>query len=190
MYKKVIIQSIGISSIFFYAVCWFVDQPTHTIWYIGIGLPWLSLLISILLSFAMNKDLSWAYCYFVSTLFFVCFASIIKSELLSQIPYLAACVCVIAYVFISNIVEKYRINKDKLDKLHEQNEIQKYHVLSLKSELADIKNNITELLIDQAKYQDSTDEATLLCHNSVLYKFCKELKDQLHKYEKMDNDLY
>lgn len=40
-------KTVGIIAVIFYILCWFADQPTRTLYYIGIALPWLSLILSI-----------------------------------------------------------------------------------------------------------------------------------------------
>ena len=69
--KIIILFFVGLA-LFFYAVSWSVNEYGKTAWYIGIGLPWLSLfsriLISLLCDFMFKIDsafdkIGWGYSY-------------------------------------------------------------------------------------------------------------------------------
>ena len=96
------VKLIGVASVFFYVLCWFTDQPTKTIHYIGIAMPWLSLLLSIPIAYlckARNDQYfsSWGYVYAISTVIYVVTVSVMSGSIYQQLPHMAACVCFIAY---------------------------------------------------------------------------------------------
>lgn len=96
------IKFLAFASVFFYILCWFTDQPTKELHYVGIGLPWLSLILSILIGYLCKvKDghyfTSWGYVYAVATVVYVVGVSVMSGSVLPQLPHLAACVTFIAY---------------------------------------------------------------------------------------------
>ena len=97
-----VIRFIGITSVLFYILCWFTDQPTKELHYVGIALPWLSLILSILIGFACKIKnnqyfASWGYVYAIATFIYVVAVSFMSGSILPQLPHLAACVTFIAY---------------------------------------------------------------------------------------------
>ena len=97
-----VIKLLAFASLFFYILCWFTDQPTKELHYVGIVLPWLSLIVSIPVAYVCNvKDENyfeaWGYVYAVATIVYVVVVSLISGSILSQLPHLAACVTFIAY---------------------------------------------------------------------------------------------
>ena len=92
----------GITAVIFYVLCWFTIQPTILLYYIGIALPWLSLLISIPIAYLCKvRDdgyfLTWGYVYAAVTLIYVIAASLMAGSLWQQLPYAAACSSIISY---------------------------------------------------------------------------------------------
>ena len=93
---------IGIIAVIFYALCWFADQPTKSIWYLGIALPWLSLILSIPVGFLCKvRDdkyfYLWGCLYAAATVIYVVAVSLMTGSIWQQLSYLAACSCFIAY---------------------------------------------------------------------------------------------
>ena len=108
-------------ALFFYAVSWSVNEYGKTAWYIGIGLPWLSLfsriLISLLCDFMFKIDsafdkIGWGYSYAFCSIIYVIVMSIIAKTVFPFIPHLAACACFIAEAYI----EKLYATSDKREK--------------------------------------------------------------------------
>ena len=188
--NKFIIISVGIAALFFYALCWFSDQPTDYLWYIGIALPWLSLIIGILISFALDKEVAWVYSYLLSSLIFTAYVSYIHMNIISQSPYLATSICFIAYSYLSRLNSSATKNEIKTNDLSARNETQTYQIKSFHAELKEIKNKTSKIIKEQEKYNEEFDEVILLARNKVLSNFCKELLNDLEDYEKMNKDLY
>lgn len=97
-----LIKFLALAALFFYVLCWFTHQPTKLLWYIGIGLPWLSLILSIAVHFFVTSDKDhtgtyWAYTYAIATTAYVVAVSMLSGSIYHQLPHLAACVCFIAY---------------------------------------------------------------------------------------------
>jgi len=97
-----VIKFTGIASVLFYILCWFTDQPTKTLHYIGIALPWLSLALSVPVAYLCKVRSAeyfsvWGYVYAITTVIYVVIVSVMSGSLLPQLPHLAACVCFIAY---------------------------------------------------------------------------------------------
>ena len=97
-----LIKFLALAALFFYVLCWFTHQPTKLLWYIGIGLPWLSLILSIAVHFFVTSDKDhtgtyWAYTYVIATIAYVVAVSLLSGSIYHQLPHLAACVCFIAY---------------------------------------------------------------------------------------------
>ena len=97
-----LIKFLALAALFFYVLCWFTHQPTKLLWYIGIGLPWLSLILSIAVHFFVTsgKDHTgtyWAYTYAIATIAYVVIVSMLSGSIYHQLPHLAACVCFISY---------------------------------------------------------------------------------------------
>lgn len=185
-----ITKFLAIAALLFYALCWFAHQPSELLWYVGVGLPWLSLLIGLPLSFALGKKISWAYCYVTTTLFYVIFVSFKTFNLYMQIPYLATCVTFIASTYFDRLQNKYDEENSKATTLKEKCTTQSYHIKALKSELTEVKKKLTKIVTEQSSYDDDTDEVILLSRSRVLFKFCKDLLTDICEYEKMNKDLY
>lgn len=108
-----VIKFFAFISLFFYVMCWFTDQPTETLYYIGISLPWLSLILSILVGFICDIKnekyfAAWGYIYAITTIIYVIVVSIMSGSIWHQLPHLAACACFIAYFTIE---QQYKQNK-------------------------------------------------------------------------------
>lgn len=129
----------GVSALLFYALCWFTHQPTQWMWALGIAMPWLSLVAGILVSFATSKEASWKYCYLLSTIIYVVFVSVKKMDFLSQVPYMASCICFIACSALSTMSKRLKTSEDETKHLKERKETLSRQVQSLKAELASTK---------------------------------------------------
>lgn len=96
------VKVIALSALFFYALCWFTHQQTGALHYLGIALPWLSLLLSIPIAyFCKAKDgnyfTTWGYVYATATVLYVVAVSLMSGSIWHQLPHLAACALFIAY---------------------------------------------------------------------------------------------
>lgn len=181
------------SALFFYALCWFIDQPTELLWYAGISLPWASLIIAVFPGILFNKNdatTNWGYCYAASTIAFVIFASIKSMQFLQQVPYLASCVSFIACTALSNITTKNQENEETLHNLKEKCKLQFYRLSSLTKERRSIIEKTNKIIKDQEEYNDEIDEIILLARNKVMFGFLKKLSNELTEDEKTDRDLY
>ena len=97
-----LIKFLALAALFFYVLCWFTHQPTKLLWYIGMGLPWLSLIMSIPIAYLCKvKDNNYfntsGYAYVIATIAYVVAVSMLSGSICHQLPHLAACVCFIAY---------------------------------------------------------------------------------------------
>lgn len=106
-----VIKLLAFASVFFYILCWFTDQPTRELHYVGIGLPWLSLFAAIPVGYLCKvKDghyfETWGYVYAVATVIYVVVVSLISGYLLPQLPHLAACVAFITYFSLETANKK------------------------------------------------------------------------------------
>ena len=93
---------VGFSALFFYVLCWFSHQQTDVLHYIGIALPWLSLLTGIAVHLFINSKEDntgtyWAYSYIILTVAYVVAVSLMSGSIWHQVPHLATCVTFIAY---------------------------------------------------------------------------------------------
>lgn len=108
------------AAFFFYAISWTVNDYGKVAWYIGISLPWLSLLIGLLVSFLrdmvynieIDSISGWGYFYFIISIVYFVFMSIYTSSVLPFIPHLSACLCFIFSVFIG-LIFKHIENQTK-----------------------------------------------------------------------------
>ncbi len=94
---------IGLAAIYFYVLCWFAEQPEKWIWYIGVGLPWLSLIATLPIYFVFKTDVKnegkiWGTVYVVMCIAYTVATSIMTDSVIHQTPYLACCVCFISLV--------------------------------------------------------------------------------------------
>lgn len=96
-------------ALFFYAVSWFVDEYGKAAWYIGIGLPWLSLIfciaITLVCEFVFKIDsafdkIGWGFFYAICSLVYLIVMLIVAKTVLPFVPHLAACGCFIADIYI------------------------------------------------------------------------------------------
>jgi peptidoglycan/LPS O-acetylase OafA/YrhL len=92
---------IGLAAIYFYVLCWFVEQPEKWIWYIGVGLPWLSLIATIIIYFLFrpnvkDEDKFWGTVYVVMCIVYITATSIMTGDVMHQTPYLACCASLIS----------------------------------------------------------------------------------------------
>ena len=83
--------------VFFYAICWITDQPTKTIWWLGVVLPWLSVFASIpvtIIGHIEEKDnwRIWCYVYAVATLLYIIVVLPMSGSILNLIPHLGCCI--------------------------------------------------------------------------------------------------
>lgn len=93
---------VGTVAVLFYILCWFTDQPTKILYYIGIAMPWLSLILSISVGIMCKvRDdkyfCLWGCLYAAATVIYVVVASLMAGSVWQQQSYLAACACFIAY---------------------------------------------------------------------------------------------
>lgn len=99
---NIAIRLVGLSAIFFYVLCWFVNLPVSYLWGIGVSLPWLSLIVSVPVHLLVRSKedgtgIYWGVAYIIITVVYVAVAYLIKDTFLQQLPYLATCVTLIAY---------------------------------------------------------------------------------------------
>ncbi len=187
------IKLLGAAALFFYFLCWFVDQPTKNIWYAGIALPWLSVIVCVPFMFIFENDDNnrvWKYCYSVTTVFYVLFVCFKTMDFLSQIPYVACCICLISYVEFKHIYKEYKTVYSNQCELKEKHELLAYQTRAVKAELSSIKKKTAEMALEQGKFDDETDQVILIARNKLMSKFIRELSDDLQTYEQMDNELY
>lgn len=105
---KAAVKYLTVLSVLFYVLCWFSTQPTKLLHYIGIALPWLSLLLSIVVGFSINIKnekyiVEWGYVYALATILYVIAVSIISGSVWHQLPHLATCACLIAYFTLEKL---------------------------------------------------------------------------------------
>lgn len=91
---------LSVTALFFYVLCWFAHQDSKVVWYIGIALPWLSLIASIPINILRkshedNSGVHWAYTYVVMTVAYFVVVSVMEGSVWHQVPHLAACTCFI-----------------------------------------------------------------------------------------------
>ena len=108
---KIAIKFLALLSIFFYVLCWFTNQPTKLLWYIGISLPWLSLIVCIPLSILQkseedNVGVYWSYLYAVMTAGYIVILTLVGNTIYYQLPHLATCICFISYFTLEHKVKK------------------------------------------------------------------------------------
>ena len=104
------IKFLALAALFFYALCWFTHQPTEFIHYVGVSLPWLSILFSIPIhlivkSKADNSGTYWAYTYIIMTIIYVVSISLTSGKWLQQVPHLATCVTFVAYFKVEMLLK-------------------------------------------------------------------------------------
>ena len=83
-----------------YVLCWLTDQPTKTLWWIGVALPWLSIFAAIpvsILGHIEEKDnwKIWAYIYGLSTLLYIIVVLALGGRILHVLPHLGCCIIAI-----------------------------------------------------------------------------------------------
>lgn len=105
------VRFVAIAAVFFYVLCWFADAPTKIIHYIGIALPWLSMVLSIPLAFFFkvrddNYFSTWGYVYVIATAVYFVVVSLMSGTSWHQLPHLAACTCFIAYFSLEAFAKK------------------------------------------------------------------------------------
>ncbi len=97
-----ILNFVAVVAVILYTLCWFTHQPTSTLYWLGIFLPWLSLFLSIPISYVCKVKegeyfKTWGWVYAISTLLYITVVSMMSGSVLHQLPHLGACVCFIAY---------------------------------------------------------------------------------------------
>lgn len=105
------VKAAGIIAVIFYIISIFADAPTKTIQGIGAMLPWLSLFLSIPLSYFLHVKegdyfKTWGCVYAITTLLYIVVVSIMSGSVLHQLPHLGACVCFIAYFSLEHRAKK------------------------------------------------------------------------------------
>lgn len=190
-----IIKFLSFSALFFYVLCWFSDQQSKTLWYLGIALPWLSLIMSIFIYLFVksekdNTGTYWAYTYITITIIYVVVLAIISGNIWHQVPHIAACTTFIASVCFERLQNKYEEENKKATILKEKCNTQSYHIKSLQAEQTEVKKRLSDIVSEQSKYDDYTDEVIVLARSKVMSKFCRELLKDISEYQKMDKELY
>lgn len=114
-----ITKFLSIAALFFYVLCWFTHQDSKVVWYIGIGLPWLSLIASIPINILRksHEDKSgvhWAYTYVVMTVAYFLVISIMEGSVWHQLTHIAACVCFISCFELESYEKKEEELKKKI----------------------------------------------------------------------------
>lgn len=106
-------------ALLFYAVSWTVNEYGEAAWYIGVGLPWLSLFVAIITrfvsDFVFHIDFSkygWGYFYAFSAIVYVVVMSVYARTIIPFIPHLAACVSFLSATFIDLSYSDFK-KKDK-----------------------------------------------------------------------------
>ena len=102
---------VGFSALIFYVLCWFSHQQTDVLHYIGISLPWLSLLAGIAVHiFTKTKEDNtgtyWAYSYIILTVAYVVAVSLMSGSIWHQVPHMATCVTFLAYFALERLEKK------------------------------------------------------------------------------------
>lgn len=174
--RKIFIWFFTGLALFFYAVSWSVTQYGHTIWYIGIGLPWLSLFVGVALDFIcslmFNSDIfekkyGAGYLYSGCTVLYVIVSSLIAKSLYPFIPHLSACACFIAVVYIDGL---YKELEDRRKKMEESADF-------LESKLDSIDKLIIQINeSDNEKYRDRLTEL-LLVQTSESYRTLSKMRN-------------
>lgn len=105
---KGLIKFFAFSALLFYVLCWFSDQQSKTLWYLGIALPWLSFILSIPIHLIVksekdNTGTYWIYTYITITIIYVVVLTLMAGNIWNQVPHLATCVAFIAYFALERI---------------------------------------------------------------------------------------
>lgn len=161
--RKIFIWFFTGLALFFYAVSWSVTQYGDMIWYIGIGLPWLSLFVGVALDFIcslmFNSDIfekkyGAGYLYSGCTVLYVITSSLIAKSLYPFIPHLSACACFIAVVYIDGLYKELEDRRKKIKESADflQSKLESIDKLAIQineSENEGYRNQLTELLLVQ-----------------------------------------
>lgn len=96
----------GIAAVAFYILCWLNGEENNIIWYLGIALPWLSLIVSVPVMFIAGtknhkEGKVMAITYALFTAAYVLTVSFMRHSIVSQLPHAACCVCLIVYFVVS-----------------------------------------------------------------------------------------
>lgn len=117
------VRFVAIAAVFFYVLCWFADAPTKIIHYIGIVLPWLSMVLSIPIAYFCkvrddNYFSAWGYVYVIATAVYFVVVSLVSGSIWHQLPHLAACICFIASYTLESFERKEEDLKKKLHNIN------------------------------------------------------------------------
>ncbi len=98
---------IGLIAVLAYVWCWFVNNDCRTAWYIGISLPWGSLIASLPMFFFLDMSRSqeykiWGVVYYLLTLVYVISVSVLTGRMITQLPHLIACIMFVVYFLPGN----------------------------------------------------------------------------------------
>lgn len=105
------LKFLALAAVFFYILCWFTHQPTEMIHYLGVSLPWLSLLCSIPIHLIVksktdNSGTYWAYTYIITTIVYAVIVSLMSGSIFQQVPHLATCVTFVAYFKLEMVLKE------------------------------------------------------------------------------------
>ena len=106
MHKKIIIPALVL-----YILTWFMPQPTKTLWYIGVALPWLSVFAAIPISFLTDIEEKdnwkiWCYLYALATLLYIIVVLTFGGKPLHLLPHLGCCITSILSIRIFHIANR------------------------------------------------------------------------------------
>ena len=109
MTQKVVV----LTTLLLYALCWLTDQPTKILWWLGVALPWLSILLAIpitILGHIEEKDnwRIWCYVYIVATLIYIVVVQAIGGLFFQLLPHLLCCASGVAYMVLNKKVGEKR----------------------------------------------------------------------------------
>ena len=98
---------IGLIAALAYVFCWLVNKDYKAAWYIGVSLPWGSLIASVpvffFLDMSHNQEYKiWSVVYYLLTLVYVISVSVLTGRMITQLPHLIACIMFVAYFLPSN----------------------------------------------------------------------------------------
>ena len=186
---------IGLAAIFFYALCWFAEQPEKWIWYIGVGLPWFSLIATIIIYFIFRPDVKdeekfLGAVYVVMCIVYMVATSIMTGSVIQQTPYLACCVCFIASIHISMSDSKLIVITEEYGKLHEKDLVRDCYIKSLIAQNKDTQRQLNEIAFMQEENIDEPDEVIRIAHSRVILKKMKTMLDELSNTRKINEELY
>lgn len=88
------------AAVLFYVLCWLTPEPDKLVKITGISLPWFSIIISMPVMWIIDIDSNregtiMTYSYIACTVVYAVVVSIMRMNIINQVPHLACCVCAV-----------------------------------------------------------------------------------------------